>query len=98
MVCAPVRSIIPSLKLGDYLSVQALKPCSVSLVYIDIHPAIHHMLLHISGDCLHDRPTEIHIWEKDSVTQNANLEILTLIWRLTCMFELTLHQYLLQIP
>ena len=23
MVCAPVRSIIPSLKLGDYLSVQA---------------------------------------------------------------------------
>ena len=30
MVCAPVRSIIPSLKLGDYLSVQALKPCSIS--------------------------------------------------------------------
>ena len=26
MVCAPVRSIIPSLKLGDYLSVQAHKP------------------------------------------------------------------------
>ena len=25
MVCAPVRSIIPSLKLGDYLSVQAHK-------------------------------------------------------------------------
>ena len=22
MVCAPVRSIIPSLKLGDYLSIQ----------------------------------------------------------------------------
>ena len=30
MVCAPVRSIIPSLKLGDYLSVQAQKPCSIS--------------------------------------------------------------------
>ena len=30
MVCAPVRSIIPSLKLGDYLSVQAHKPCSNS--------------------------------------------------------------------
>ena len=30
MVCAPVWSIIPSLKLGDYLSVQAHKPCSIS--------------------------------------------------------------------
>ena len=30
MVYAPVRSTIPSLKLGDYLSVQAHKPCSVS--------------------------------------------------------------------
>ena len=30
MVCASVRSIIPSLKLGDYLSVQAHKPCSIS--------------------------------------------------------------------
>ena len=30
MVCAPVRSIIPSLKLGDYLSIQAHKPCSIS--------------------------------------------------------------------
>ena len=30
MVCAPVRSIIPSLKLGDYLSVQVHKPCSIS--------------------------------------------------------------------
>ena len=30
MVCAPVRSIIPSLKLGDYLSVQAHKPCFIS--------------------------------------------------------------------
>ena len=34
MVCAPVRSIIPSLKLGDYLSVQAHKPCSISHVFI----------------------------------------------------------------
>ena len=32
MVCAPVRSIIHSLKLGDYLSVQAHKPCSISHV------------------------------------------------------------------
>ena len=30
MVCAPVRSIIPSLKLEDYLSVQTHKPCSIS--------------------------------------------------------------------
>ena len=30
MVCAPVRLIIPSLKLGDYLSVQAHNPCSIS--------------------------------------------------------------------
>ena len=30
MVCAPVRSIIPSLKLGDYLSVQAHKPGRVA--------------------------------------------------------------------
>ena len=34
MVCAPVRSIIPSLKLGDYLSVQAHKTMLyLSLVY-----------------------------------------------------------------
>ena len=30
MVFAPVQSIIPSLKLGDYLFVQAHKPCSIS--------------------------------------------------------------------
>ena len=30
MACVPVRLIIPSLKLGDYLSVQAYKPCSIS--------------------------------------------------------------------
>ena len=29
MVCAPVQSIIPSLKLRDYLSIQAHKPCSM---------------------------------------------------------------------
>ena len=34
MICAPVRSIIPSLKLGNYLSVQAHKPCSISHIYI----------------------------------------------------------------
>ena len=33
MVCASVRSIIPSLKLGDYLSVQAHKPCSISHLF-----------------------------------------------------------------
>ena len=33
MVCAPVRSTIPSLKLGDYLSVQAHKPCSISHLF-----------------------------------------------------------------
>ena len=34
MVWAHVRSIIPSLKLGDYLSVQAHKPCSSSHLYV----------------------------------------------------------------
>ena len=34
MVCAPVRSIIPSLKLGDYLSVQAHNPCSISHIFV----------------------------------------------------------------
>ena len=38
MVCAPVRSIIPSLKLGDYLSVQAHKPCSISHIHNMIQP------------------------------------------------------------
>ena len=38
MVCAPVRSIIPSLKLGDYLSVQAHKPCSISHFNRTRHP------------------------------------------------------------
>ena len=33
MVCAPVRSIIPELKLGDYLSVQAHNPCSISHLF-----------------------------------------------------------------
>ena len=33
MVCAPVRSIMPSLKLGDYLSAQAHNPCSISHLY-----------------------------------------------------------------
>ena len=37
MVCAPVRSIIPSLKLGDYLSVQAHKPCSISHLTLFVH-------------------------------------------------------------
>ena len=33
MVCRAARSIIPSLKLGDYLSVQAHKPCSISHLF-----------------------------------------------------------------
>ena len=37
MVCAPVRLIIPSLKLGDYLSVQAHKPCSISHLNVKIN-------------------------------------------------------------
>ena len=37
MVCAPVRSIIPSLKLGVYLSVQAHKPCSISHINAIVH-------------------------------------------------------------
>ena len=38
MVCAPVRSIIPSLKLGDYLSVQAHKPRSIPHLTKNIKP------------------------------------------------------------
>ena len=34
MVCAPVRLIIPLLKLRDYLSVQAHKPCSISHMFL----------------------------------------------------------------
>ena len=43
MVCAPVRSIIPLLKLGDYLSVQAHKPCSISHISITckVYPGYH---------------------------------------------------------
>ena len=48
MVCAPVRSIIPSLKLGDYLSVQAHKPCSISHL-IDAHSGLSVQLLQIFG-------------------------------------------------
>ena len=36
MVCAPVQSIIPSLKLGDYLSVQAHKQCSISHLNVPV--------------------------------------------------------------
>ena len=36
MVCAPVRSIIPSVNLGDYLSVQAQKPCSISHLFFNV--------------------------------------------------------------
>ena len=35
MVCAPVRPIIPSPKLGDYFSVQAHKPCSLNCSMAD---------------------------------------------------------------
>ena len=41
MVCAPVRSIIPSLKLGDYLSVQAHKPCSISQKDHTVNKEVH---------------------------------------------------------
>ena len=44
MVCAPVLSIIPSLKLGDYLSVQAHKPCSISHLYITNAKQYHYRL------------------------------------------------------
>ena len=40
MVCAPVRSIIPSLKLGDYLSVQVHKPCSISCTLHNLPSAL----------------------------------------------------------
>ena len=33
MVCAPVRSIIHSLKLVDVLSIQAHKPCSILHIF-----------------------------------------------------------------
>ena len=38
MVCAPVRSIIPLLKLGDYLSVQSYKPNSISHFFSQSYP------------------------------------------------------------
>ena len=34
MVCNPVRSIIRELKLGDYLSVQAHKPWSITQLFV----------------------------------------------------------------
>ena len=37
MVCASVRSIIPSLKLGDYLFGQVHKPCSISHIVYEYH-------------------------------------------------------------
>ena len=44
MVCAPVRSIIPSLKLGDYLSVQAHNPCSIS--HLELAILLHLPFIH----------------------------------------------------
>ena len=44
MVCAPVRSTILSLKLGDYLSVQAHKPCSISHLFIYFSFFLNHEL------------------------------------------------------
>ena len=41
MVCAPVPSIIPSLKLGDYLSVQAHKPCCISQLFISKEESVY---------------------------------------------------------
>ena len=41
MVCAHVRSIIPSLKLGDYVSVQAHKPCSISHISAKLKSDFH---------------------------------------------------------
>ena len=43
MVCAPVRSIIPELKLEDYLSIQVHKPCSTSHISITckVYPGYH---------------------------------------------------------
>ena len=38
MVCAPVRSIIPSLKLGDYLSVQAHKHVKIIMINMNSNP------------------------------------------------------------
>ena len=53
MVCAPVRSIIPSLKLGDYLSVQAHKPCSTSHkanVFTPFQSVVLFAISHVLGD------------------------------------------------
>ena len=55
MVCAPVRSIIPSLKLGDYLSVQAHNPCSIS--HLDLFILIiwksPFVVVEFSDECFH---------------------------------------------
>ena len=44
MVCAPVRSMIPLLKLGDYLSVQVQKPCSICEGIIPLYMHTNHAL------------------------------------------------------
>ena len=52
MVCAPVRSIIPSLKLGDYLSVQAHKTCSIShLGFLNVPSVFNLVKLKIKAIC-----------------------------------------------
>ena len=40
MVCVTEWSTIPSLKLRDYLSVQAHKPCSISHLYIAMESSV----------------------------------------------------------
>ena len=56
MVCASVRSIIPLLKLGDYLSVQAHKPCSISqFIFIFNGTAAEMDSVNIFKACSHGR-------------------------------------------
>ena len=44
MVCPSVRSITPLLKLGDYLSIQAHKPWSISNLFPEAYTKKHHFL------------------------------------------------------
>ena len=71
MVCAPVRSIIPSLKLGDYLSVQAHKPCSISHMY--------------SAKQCRDHPRDrIHLTKADSTSNTSGQRLLDEVPNVSC--------------
>ena len=54
MVCAPVWSIIHSLKLVDYLFVQARKPCSIKKLILNHRPQ---SIVNIDTDLANEGPS-----------------------------------------